>query len=319
VTTRGRTSQRSRCAVALLVLAALAAPVLTACGQESAATGAAAGRQRIVVTTTLLGAVVRPLVGTTADVQVLMPNGADPHDWEPSAKDIAALRHADVIIENGLGLEGGLQHAIGQARGAGVQVLTASDDVDVRIVGQGEGTNPDDPDQAAGAKDPHLWMDPTAMAAVVRTVGAALVQRGIDVAARIEQVAGELDALDSRIAAILSVVPADRRKLVTGHESLGYFARHYHFVLIGAVVPSVSSQAEASAGSIAHLRDQIAKAGVPAIFTEIGTPGDVVKAIASETGARAVPLVTHVLPADGSYDTFLTDVAHTVADALKGT
>ena len=86
--------------------------------------------------------------------------------------------------------------------------------------------------------------------------------------------------------------------------------------LVGAVVPSVSSAAEASAGDLADLADLIEANRVPAIFTEAGTTGDVVDAVAEDTGVRVVELATHALPEDGSYATFVLDLAKGVAGAL---
>lgn len=310
------TTHRSRSRSLVLALAlALPAVALAGCGSDGDA-DAPPDRRTIVVTYSVLGSVVDDLVGDAADVRVLMPNGIDPHEWEPSAKDIAAVQSADLVVENGLGLEEGLQDALSEARGDGVEVFTASDHVDIRVVGEGEGVDPSDADQAPGAQDPHLWMDPAGMADVATALAAELARLGIDVGDRATSVPAALDSLDAEVAEILSVVPDADRQLVTGHESLGYFARRYGFTLVGAIVPSISSQAESSAGDLAALTERIEQTGVPAIFTEIGTSQDVVDVIAQETGATVVELGTHNLPDDGAYSTFMTDIATKVADAL---
>ena len=145
----------------------------------------------IVVTYSVLGAVVKDLVGDAANVVVLMPNGADPHEWEPSAKDIETLTKADLLVENGLGLEGGMANAFAQAEAAGVKRFVASDHVTIRRVGAGEGADPADPDQAPGAEDPHLWMDPLTIRDAMDALAVQLKSDlGIDVAAR----AADLDA-----------------------------------------------------------------------------------------------------------------------------
>ena len=97
---------------------------------------------------------------------------------------------------------------------------------------------------------------------------------------------------------------------------MGYFAARYGFQLIGAVIPGLSSQGEVSASQLAAISTLIRDRGVPAIFTEIGTPQAVVDAIAGETGVRVVPLPSHTLPPDGSYFTFVRDIATAVAGAL---
>ena len=98
---------------------------------------AKSSQKTIVVTYSILGAVVKDLVGDKATVIVSMPNGQDPHEWEPSAKDIETLTKADLIVQNGLGLEGGMEKALEQAKEAKVKFFTASDHITVRKVGAG--------------------------------------------------------------------------------------------------------------------------------------------------------------------------------------
>ena len=275
-------------------------------------------RKSIVVTYSVLGSIVKELVGEEARVTVSMPNGADPHDWEPSARDIEAINNADLVVENGLGLESGMLRALNDARGAGVRFFTASDHIDIRYVGPGEGIPSDDPDQAVGAPDPHLWTDPMAMKAVAAALADALVvELGLDIAGRETDLANRLDILDTQISGIVAQIAPEKRKLVTGHESMGYFAQRYGFKLVGVIVPSLSSQAEVSAADLAALKQEIAENRVKAIFAEIGTSPAVARTIADETGVKVVDLTTHALPADGSYFTFMTDVAGTIAGALK--
>ena len=126
-----------------------------------------------------------------------------------------------------------------------------------------------------------------------------------------------LTALDAQVQRTLADIPAARRKLVTGHESLGYFAARYHFELIGALIPSLSSQAQVSASNLAALRKQVEEEDVPAIFSEAGTPTDVANAIADQTGVPVIEIATHNLPADGSYFTFMTDMAAKIHDGLQ--
>ena len=107
------------------------------------------------------------------------------------------------------------------------------------------------------------------------------------------------------------------RKLVTGHESMGYFAQRYGFKLVGVIIPSLSSQAEVSAADLAALKKAIQDNQVKAIFTELGTSPAVAKAIGDETGVKVVELTTHALPSDGSYFTFMRNLANVITNALK--
>lgn len=112
-------------------------------------------------------------------------------------------------------------------------------------------------------------------------------------------------------------MPAANRKLVTGHESMGYFAQRYNFKLVGAIIPSITTQAEVSASDLANLKQLIEENDVKAIFTELGTSPVVADAIGNETGVKVVELTTHTLPADGSYFTFMRNIAQVITDALK--
>ena len=265
----------------------------------------------------MLGAVVKDVVGDAGDVVVLMPDGANPHEWSPSAKDVETMLNADLVIDNGLGLEGNLQDPMKEAKAQGVRVFTVADHITVRKVKAGEGTDAADPDQAPGADDPHLWMDPLTMKQWVGPFVAALGEVGIDATSSGAKVEADLDTLNADVESTLGRIPAERRQLVTGHESMGYFAERYKFTLIGAVIPSITSQADASAGQLARLTAEITAAGVPAIFAEIGTSAATVRAIANDTGTKVVELSTHNLPGDGTYRSFMLNIATTVADALS--
>jgi zinc/manganese transport system substrate-binding protein len=109
----------------------------------------------------------------------------------------------------------------------------------------------------------------------------------------------------------------ENRKLVTGHESMGYFAQRYGFQLTGVIMPSLSTQAAVSVADLAELKKIIMATHVKTIFSELGTSQAIAQTIAYETGVSVVELSTHVLPPDGSYYTFMEDVANTIANSLK--
>jgi zinc/manganese transport system substrate-binding protein len=292
--------------------------VILALSTASCTPSTQSSKKSIVVTYSILGSVVKDLVGDQADVIVPMPNGLDPHEWQPSAKDIERFNKADLVVENGLGLESGMSKTLDTARNNGVKFFTASDHIVVRHVGSGEGIPAVDPDQAIGAPDPHLWMDPMSMKGIVAALADELKNDfGWDMAARAADLETRLDTLNSDVAVIVAGIPPDNRKLVTGHESMGYFAQRYGFKLVGVIIPSLSSQAGVSAGNMAALKVAIQANPVNAIFTEIGTSPAEAKTIGDETGVKVVPLTTHALPADGSYFTFLKNLATTIANALK--
>jgi zinc/manganese transport system substrate-binding protein len=295
----------------------------------------------VVVTYSILGAVVADVVGDAADVQVLMPNGIDPHEWEPSAKDIELLNQADLIVSNGLDLEGNVMEAIEAAEKDGVPVFHATDHIDViefgasghdhadeethaedevvtaeSVVGTEAKAEDEHSDEHADG-DPHFWTSPVEMAAVVEALGIALADIGIDTGDRAAMIKESLLNTDQDIRDLIADIPAESRILVTGHESLGYFAHEYEFEVVGAVIPSLSSEAEASAGDLATLKEIIADEGVSVIFTEMGTSPDVVEALAAEAKVSVVELSTHFLPEDGTYKTFILQLASMISVALQ--
>ncbi|MCX6533732.1 MAG: metal ABC transporter substrate-binding protein [Actinobacteria bacterium] len=289
---------------------------LAACGKD-ASPSQDADLPQIVVTYSILGSLVSDVVGSSAQVTVLMPNGADPHQWQPSAKDIETLNNADLVVTNGLGLEGGLADVIEQAVKEKVSVFVATDHIKVRLVGEGEGADPSDADQSVGAEDPHLWMDPMTLIDVVEALVETLALANIDVTEQGMKVTEDLATLDNEVGKMVGEIPVDKRQLVTGHESLGYFAARYGFSLTGAVIPGLSSESESAAGDLSALKEKIVGKQVNVIFTELGTDRDVVDALATDAGVTVVELSTHLLPADGSYRSFLIDLASTIVNALK--
>lgn len=313
---------------ALLLVAALG---LAACGSTGgagsgtaadAAGGGPADRPVIVATTPILGAIVRDAVGGSAEVRVVMPNGSDPHEWRPSAKDVAEVQSADLVVRNGLGLEQGLQEAVDQARADGVPVFTATDHVAVRgASGSGAHGAGDDHGHAgegsSGAADPHFWTDPAQVEKVIAALPAAVrAATGADISASAATARRRVAALDAAIAKDFAKIPPTARTVVTGHESLGYLAARYGLALAGAVTPSLSSQGQVSAAHLKELEDAMAASGARVVFTETGLPNSVADAIVAQTGATLVHLGTEALPDDGSYATYIRGLARRISSAL---
>lgn len=249
---------------------------------------------QVVVTTGVLGDVVQNLVGDQADVTVIMAPGTDPHEVSPSARQVAAMRDADLLVINGLGLEVGLLDTIEAAQREGTEVVVATDGAEVR------------------GDDPHFFTDPVLVRAAAAHLADVLVDRvrQLDTEgfrARVATYLDALDALDAEVQSTLDVIPAERRVLVTNHESFGYFAARYDFTILGAVIPSGSPLAEPSAKSMQALADLIEAVGVPAIFTETSSPARLAEALAAEgSDTQVVELYTESLgPADSDGATYL--------------
>ncbi|MCA5923074.1 metal ABC transporter substrate-binding protein [Curtobacterium oceanosedimentum] len=259
-------------------------------------TPAGSDRPLVAVTTNILGDVVTEVVGDQADVMVLMPPGADPHSFEVSAQQAARLRSADLVVENGLGLEEGVARHVQAAAEDGVPVTTAGDAVDAL-----EWTTEDD-----SGPDPHFWTDPGRMADVVEALDADLREVGIEPAGTDAYLA-ELQDLDDEMTTAMATVPEDRRALVTNHHVFGYLADRYGFRVVGAVIPSGTTLASPSAADLRDLADAIDEAGVPTIFADASQPARLAEVLAEEVDVHVEirPLATESLTEDGDASTYL--------------
>ena len=282
-------TRRLRVAAALAVAAGL---VVTTAGCSSAGSD----RPLVAVTTNVLGDVVAEVVGDAAEVMVLMPAGADPHSFEVSAKEAARLRTADLVVENGLGLEEGVARHVAAAASDGVPVFTAGDHVDAL-----EWTTEDD-----SGPDPHLWTDPQRMVDVVEALDDGLRDAGIDPTGT-DGYLDELSSLDDEMTRAFAGIPEDRRALVTNHHVFGYLADRYGFRVVGAVIPSGTTLASPSAADLRDLASAIDEAGVPTIFADLSQPARLAEVLADEVDVHVEirSLATESLTADGEASTYL--------------
>lgn len=294
---------------ALASLAALISVLATACGG-----GSGGGSGEIVVTTNILGDVVRNIVGDAAAVRVLMQPNADPHSFGVSARDAAAMNGAGLIVYNGLGLEENVTRNVESAAAQGIPTLAVGDRIDPIQYADGE---------SAGMPDPHFWTDPQRMITAVDVIEETLVRDvdGIDgdaIARNAENYRAQLRRLDEAMSQGFAAVSPERRKLVTNHHVLGYLAQRFDFEVIGAVVPSGTTLAAPSASDLQSLVGAIQSARVPAIFVDSSQPEKLARVLAQDAGVQVqiVPLYSESLsPAGSQADTYL-DMMRANTDAI---
>lgn len=297
---------------------ALAMWVLVPVAAAGCTDGAGSEDPSIVVTTSILGDVVSNLVGDEADVSVLMPRGADPHEFSPSPKQVIGMREAEVVVANGAGFEVGLGDALEAAERDGATVVEAIDFVETLPVGDAED---------GGATDPHFFTDPLRMAAAAEGLVEALADEipALDTPSgrgRAAAYVSTLEAADAEVEQLLSGIPAERRKLITNHEVFGYFADRYGFEVIGVVIPGGTTLSESSARQVTALARTIAEEDVPAVFTDANSPRRLADAVAREAGGEVavVELLSESLGAEGrpgdTYVGMVTTNARRIADAL---
>ena len=291
-------------AAALLVLA------LAGCGGSSSQ-----GRSgpRVVATTTQIGDWTRAVAGDAARVhQILQPN-TDPHDYEPRPADVEAVAGARLVFLNGDRLDAWMGTVLSNAGGS-PRVVDLGTKVPVRLAGQSDGPE-------ASRYDPHWWHDPRNAEAAVRAIRDALVAANPGAAATYRANAAaylrRLRALDAGIRTCLARVPRAQRKLVSDHDAFGYFAHRYGIAIVGAVIPSQTTQAQASAADIKRLIGLIRRERVRAVFPESSLSKKLAQQIARETGARAgYTLYGDTLGPGGSAGATYVSMERANADAM---
>ena len=256
----------------------------------------------VVVTTTILGNVVSDIatcaVGDDSSVTVLMPLGADPHDFQASSAQVAQMAKADLIVANGLGLEEGMMDAIENIEADGGPVMEIASLLDPLPFGYADEHAEDDhadhdhsaEEDAAeeeahdhGDFDPHFWFDVERMARAAELIGAELALTGGEAYETCGvSVAADIRATELEVITVLEEIPESDRILVTDHDSLGYFADRYDFRIVGVVIPGGSTLGETNSQELAALVATMTTEDVAAIFGDTVTNSELLDVLASE-------------------------------------
>ena len=312
---------------ALVALAPLALLLLTP--PSFAQTPVSGEPVQAVASFSILGDLVKNVGGEAVAVTTLIDPGVDAHTYDPAPADLVVLAEADVIFENGLGFEPWLDGFFESTQPPGTRVVL-TEGITPREVGEDadEHEEEEDAGDGHGQFDPHVWHDVANVIILVGNIRDALVATDPARAELYEANAAayiaELEALDASIREQVGTLPPERRKLVTSHDTFGYFADAYGFEVIGTALGSISTEAgDPSARDIAMLITQIEEAGVPAIFAENVANPDLMESIAAEAGVvLAPPLYTDALGPQGSpgetYVGMMQSNVTTIVDALSG-
>lgn len=269
------TTRVPRRATAAAPLALALALLAAGCGSSS---GPADGKVTVVATTTQAGDFARAVGGDRVHVTQLLEPNTDPHDYEPRPSDVRETARAKVVLANGLGLDGWIADVVDRSGGR-ADVIELADAVPVKRTG------------GSGDQDPHWFHDPRNARAAIGRIERALVAAdpaGADAYRRAaDTYRARLGALDRGIARCLGAVSPGKRKLVTDHDAFGYFTDRYGIRVVGAVIPSTTTQAQPSAGDTAALARTIEREGVRAIFPEESLNPKLAEALARQTGVTA--------------------------------
>ena len=276
--------------------------LLAACGSGDG--GDEGRRLRVVVTTPQLADFARQVGGGRVAVETLVDGRTDPHDYEPRPSDARALAEADVVLRSG----GEIDDWLGDV------VESAGGEAEVVVVGEELGARGD---------DPHWWQDPLmtfrALGIVWETfreadpAGEETFRRGT------AEYGTKVTRLHKAIAACMRSIPRERRKLVTNHDSFGYFADRYGIEVLGSILPGRSTSARPSARDVRELVATIRREEVRTVFPESALEQRLEEAVARDAGVRVgEPLYADTLGPDGTYVGALRHDASAMARGFGG-
>lgn len=230
-----------------------------------------------VASFSVLADIVSQVGGEHVRVTTLVGPDGDPHSYEPTPRDSQALRKADVVFVSGLGMEGWMDRLV-TASGYRGKVIVASDGVSTRHMDE----------DGHSVTDPHAWNSAHNGAIYARNVMNELIAASPADADYFRKQGGayiqQLEQLDSWAKAEFAAVPPGNRKILTSHDALGYFGAEYGVQFLAPV--GFSTEAQASAGEVAALIDQIKTQHIRHYFIENQTDPRLVKQIASASGAQ---------------------------------
>lgn len=284
--------------------------LLFASGCRNNQPAAATSTPKILAVETFLADIAQNVAGDRLKVESLIPLNMDPHAFIIQPSDMITIANTNVLIINGGGLESWLEKTLQNAGGTH-QVIDASQGLTSRIPQPSESDLSQAQEHSTSEIDPHFWLDPVQVIQYVENIRDGLIQAdpgGKDLyTSNADQYIQQLKDLDQWIKDQVSLLPPEKRILVTNHESFGYFADRYGFQVVGTIVPSANSDSAPSAQQLAHLVDQIKQYSVQAIFLETDSNNQLAEQIAQETGITVITrLYSHsITPANGDAPTYI--------------
>lgn len=245
----------------------------------------------VTVTTGFIADMVRNVGGSRVTVLQVVPDGADPHSFEPRPSVIRGIGQSRVLFANGLLLEPFLEKLEALLPPGVPMVELAPGMPDLIRVAEGKAHHDHTSNQHThGGYNPHLWLDPTYGIRYVEKIRDTLVW--LDPAGRAsytqnaDRYIAQIRQVDASAQRCLAAIPQARRKLVSQHESLAYLSRYYKLQSVGSITDIVGQ--ERGPASLARLAQVMKKEGVRVIFAEPQFAQGQARALAEATRARIV-------------------------------
>lgn len=293
----------------LIAVAAALVVALTGCGTVAPQRG----RPLVLTTFTVIADIARNVAGDHLDVESITKVGAEIHGYEPTPGDLRRAAGADLIVDNGLGLEAWFEQFL--------------QDVDAPRVTVSEGVDPVDivADAYAGRPNPHAWMSAPNVEIYIANLVTAFSDldpaHADDFAANGDAYAAEVRAVHEDLVADLEALPADARALVTCEGAFSYLARDAG--LDEVYIWPVNAEQQATPQQIAAVIDAVESDDIPAVFCESTVSDRPMQQVVDATGARfGGVLYVDSLSEEGgpvpSYLDLLRHNASTIIDGLTG-
>lgn len=245
----------------------------------SGAQAVAQERMKVIASFSILADVVRNVGGKRIEVASLVGPNGDAHVYNPSPSDAKKVADAKVVLVNGLGYEGWLSRLI-RASGTKAPTVVVSNGIKPR----GSASSGRD----HGKVDPHAWQSVANVKVYVGNIRDGLIAADPAGKSAYEANAaaylGKLDALEQEVKDAVAKIPSERRRIITSHNSFGYFTDAYGMEILAA--QGVSTESEPSARDVAALVTQIRRQKVLGVFMENVTDPRLIKRISEETGAK---------------------------------
>lgn len=238
-------------------------------------------KMNVVATTTMLSDLSKQIGGDKVDVHGLMNPGVDPHLYQASAGDVTAMNEADIVVYNGIHLEGQMD-----------KIFENLEKQQKALVRVSDGINPttllDFEEDGEKTKDPHIWFSVENWKQAAKQVAMGFSKKDPDNKAyyneNLNKYLEELDKLDQEIKAKINEVPEESRVLVTAHDAFSYFARDYKFEVKG--IQGVTTETEAATSDISDLANFIVEHKIKAIFVESSVPTKTIEALQAAVKAK---------------------------------
>ncbi|MGX8795084.1 metal ABC transporter solute-binding protein, Zn/Mn family [Fusibacter sp. JL298sf-3] len=261
----------------LLALTLVAVLAITGCTQTQPETTASG--LTVVATTTMLADLSRVIGGEHITVEALMGPGIDPHLYNASAGDVDKMTNADMVVYNGLHLEGKMGEIFENLKGGEKIVVEIADGLSSTTLVA---------DTATGAHDPHIWFDVMLWKEASANLLSGLIELDPEnestYRANYDAYAKELDALDAYVRERIESLEPTARVLVTAHDAFAYFGAAYDFEVVG--LQGISTESEAGTADVSALADFIVKRQIKAVFVESSVPKKNIEALQEAVQAK---------------------------------